>query len=86
MLACHLVHCNQCDNSFVLGSVCPCSVVFSLCHSHVTSQAALKGALLSCSETLAADSKLRFPLVSETSERLWAREENRKCWIKEQLI
>lgn len=77
MLACHLVHCNQCDNSFVPGSVCPCSVASSLQHRHVTAQAALKGALLSCAicrETLAADSKLRFPLVSEISERLWARE------------
>ena len=71
-----LVHYNQYDNSFVLGSVCKlkCSrgMVFKLWHSHVTSLAALKGALLSCCicrETLAADSKLRFPLIRETSER-----------------
>lgn len=70
MLVCHLVRYNQYDNSFVLGSVCrlKCShgMVFKLWHSHVASLAALKGALLSCSicrETLAADSKLGFPLI-----------------------
>lgn len=75
MLVCHLVHYNQYDNSFVLSSMwrlkCSCGIVFKLWHSHVTSLAALKGALLLsciCRETLAADSKLRFPLIGEPTE------------------